>query len=188
MQRRTFLIRSGRTLAGSGALYSLPAAVATWATACSTREAESGFLVLTDLEAADIEAIAARIVPSDDSPGAVEAGVIHFIDAALSGLEADALAPLRDGLGELREDLRETEGQPSFAALAVDRQIAVLERIDQTDFFGSIRYLTLAGIFSHPSHGGNRGEIGWRLIGFDAQVPLPPPFGYYDADYAENGA
>jgi len=185
MHRRTFLIRSGRTLAGTGALFSLPAAVATWATACSPRETGRRFRVLTDSEGADIEAIAARIIPSDDSPGAAEAGVIHFIDAALSEFEAESLAPLRSSLAELRADLQQTDGQPSFAALPVDRQIAVLRGIDQTEFFETIRYLTLAGMFSHPSYGGNRDEIGWRLIGFDSQGPKSPPFGYYDANYAE---
>jgi len=187
MRRRTFLARSGRTLVGSGVLMSLPAAVATWATACSEEEAGRGFLVLTDAEAADIEAIAARILPSDDSPGATEAGVVHFIDAALSQFEAGALAGLRSGLAELQAYIERTDGLPSFTALAVDRQIEVLEGIDQTDFFGTLRYLTLAGMFSHPSYGGNRDEIGWRLIGFDAQGPTPPPFGYYDAEYNERG-
>ena len=34
--------------------------------------------------AAEIEAIAARIIPSDATPGAREAGVVYFIDRALS--------------------------------------------------------------------------------------------------------
>lgn len=167
---------------------SLPAAAATWAAACSAEEAGLGFVVLTDPEAADIEAIAARIIPSDDSPGAREAGVIRFIDAALSQLEAGALAGVRSGLAELRADLERTEGRPSFAALEVPRQIEVLRGIEETDFFGTLRYLTLAGMFSHPSYGGNLDGIGWRLIGFDSQGPTRPPFGHYDADYAERGA
>lgn len=188
MKRRQFLVQSGRSLAGSGMFLSLPAAVSTWATACSNRESGGQFSVLTAMEAADLEAIAARIVPSDDSPGATEAGVVFFIDAALSTFEADALEPLRDGLAELRARIERAYGQSSFAALSVDGQMEVLQGIDQTDFFGKIRYLTLAGMFSHPSYGGNRGEIGWKLIGFDGQGAVPPPFGYYDADYAEKGA
>jgi gluconate 2-dehydrogenase gamma chain len=39
---------------------------------------------LTASEAADIDAVAARIVPTDDTPGAREAGVVYFIDRALA--------------------------------------------------------------------------------------------------------
>src|SRR5262245_36499531 len=39
---------------------------------------------LTAAEAADIEAVAAQIIPTDDSPGAREAGVVYFIDRALA--------------------------------------------------------------------------------------------------------
>src|SRR5882672_1763872 len=38
---------------------------------------------LTAADAADIEAVAAQIIPTDDSPGAREAGVVYFIDRAL---------------------------------------------------------------------------------------------------------
>jgi hypothetical protein len=38
------------------------------------------FSALTSAQAADLEAIAMRIIPSDGTPGAKEAGVIHFID------------------------------------------------------------------------------------------------------------
>jgi len=41
------------------------------------------FQVLTAAQAKDVEAIAAQIVPSDELPGAREAGVVYFIDQAL---------------------------------------------------------------------------------------------------------
>ena len=50
-----------------------------------------------------------------------------------------------------------------------------------------VRYLTLAGMFSLPEHGGNRDQIGWRLLGFENRHAWQPPFGFYDADYAERG-
>jgi len=188
MQRRTFLTRSGAALAGSRIALSLPAAMATWATACVTREEGGGFTVLTASEATDLEAIAARILPSDDGPGAVEAGVIHFIDAALAGFRADSLEEVRRGLEERRVSVRREHGESGFASLDTDRQIAMLHQIEEGDFFDTVRFLTLAGMFSHPSYGGNRDEVGWKLIGFDVQGPTQPPFGYYDADYAEKGA
>ncbi len=46
--------------------------------------------VLTPHERATIEAAAARIVPTDDDPGAREAGVIDYIEGLLAADEVDA--------------------------------------------------------------------------------------------------
>jgi len=64
----------------------------------------------------------------------------------------------------------------------------VLESIQGTEFFATVRFLTIAGMFCLPSQGGNRDHIGWQLIGFEGPYPTQPPFGYYDADYVEKGA
>ena len=167
---------------------SLPAILATSAVACKAREEGGPFKVLTASEAAEFEAMAAQIIPSGDSPGATEAGVIHFMDAALADVRSDALGPMRQGLAELRASIRNTYDSESFAGLDHEQQVAALRAIEDTPFFGSIRFLTLAGMFSHPSYGGNRDETGWKLIGFDGQRPSQPPFGHYDAEYAEKGA
>jgi gluconate 2-dehydrogenase gamma chain len=188
MKRRAFLARAGAAIGGSRIAMSLPVILVTSTAACRARDEGAPFRVLSDSEAADLAAMAARILPSDDSPGATEAGVIYFMDTALAGPEQESLSPLRAGLAEFRSELRDAYGSGSFAALDEGRQDEALEGIDTTDFFASVRYLTLAGMFSHPSYGGNRGEVGWRLIGFDGQRPTPPPFGYYDAEYLREGA
>ena len=59
--------------------------------------------------------------------------------------------------------------------------------IENTEFFSTLRYLTIAGMFSLPEYGGNRENIGYQLIGFDDRHFWQPPFGFYDADYAEKG-
>ena len=47
-------------------------------------EREAGKLeVLTAEQARQVEAIACQIIPTDDLPGAREAGVVYFIDRAL---------------------------------------------------------------------------------------------------------
>ena len=188
LKRRTFLARTGTALAGSRIVLTLPAALATWATACTARDEGAAFRVLSVREAADLEAIASRIMPSGEVGGASEAGVIHFIDAALADLESGSLEAVRSGLEGLLESVGSEHGGATFSALPEADQIAALEAIEETEFFGTVRYLTLAGMFSHPSYGGNRDELGWRLIGFDLQGPDQPPFGYYDADYVEKGA
>jgi hypothetical protein len=35
-------------------------------------------------------------------------------------------------------------------------------------------------MFSLPAYSGNRGGIGWKLIGFEDHHVFHPPFGYYD--------
>jgi gluconate 2-dehydrogenase gamma chain len=55
--------------------------------------------------------------------------------------------------------------------------------LDQTDFFRKVRFLTLLGLFASPSYGGNKGGIGWRLVGIDGSHAFTPSFGHYDRDY-----
>lgn len=166
---------------------SVPTILATAAAACRAREEGYAFKVLTAGEAAEFEAMAAQIIPSGDSPGATEAGVIHFMDTVLGSWRSEVLEPMRRGLAELQSEIRSRYGAETFSGLDNDQQIEALQGIEDTPFFGTIRFLTVAGMFSHPSYGGNRDEVGWRLIGFDGPRPSQPPFGHYDADYAERG-
>jgi hypothetical protein len=46
--------------------------------------------------------------------------------------------------------------------------------------------LTIMGVFCLSKYGGNRDNVGWKLVGLDG----PPgawtyPFGYYDAEYVK---
>jgi len=68
----------------------------------------------------------------------------------------------------------------SFASLTASQQDAVLESIETTDAFALLRAITVAGYFSHPSYGGNRGNAGWKAIGFEDRMMWSSPFGYYD--------
>src|SRR5689334_3570089 len=55
-------------------------------------------LVLRPGEWKLVEAISARIIPSDDEPGAVEAGVVNFVDKALANEDKELVAVYRAGL------------------------------------------------------------------------------------------
>jgi gluconate 2-dehydrogenase gamma chain len=188
MKRRAFLGQTGAAFGGSWITMTLPAILATASAASAARADDQAFRVLSPSEATEFEAIAAQIIPSGDTPGATEAGVIWFIDRALADLEPTALEPLREGLLGLQVDIRETYAAESFASLDNARQIEVLRGIDDTPFFDTLRFLTIAGMFCNPSQGGNRDGVGWKLIGFEGPLPTQPPFGYYDADYAKRGA
>jgi gluconate 2-dehydrogenase gamma chain len=139
---------------------------------------------LTAAEAADVDAITAQIIPTDDTPGAREAGVVHFIDRGLATFLSHLSADYRAQLAEFQAAFHARyPDAASFASLASDQQIAYLTTIDRTPFFEATRLLTLLGMFSLPSYGGNRDGVGWKLIGFEAQHVFQPPFGYYDRDY-----
>src|SRR6266566_3332626 len=81
----------------------------------------------TPQEAAEIEAITARIIPTDDTPGAREAGVLYFIDRGLATFAVDDQKTYREGLPELQARLREMfPGGSKFSSLATEQQDAVL--------------------------------------------------------------
>jgi gluconate 2-dehydrogenase gamma chain len=135
-------------------------------------------------EAADVDAVAAQIVPTDDSPGAREAGVVYFIDRALGTFLARLAGDYRAELGEFQAEFRRRQpGRASFASLAAAQQLAYLKVVDRTPFFDTTRLLTLLGMFSMPAYGGNRDGVGWTLLGFEDRHVFQPPFGHYDRDY-----
>ena len=141
-------------------------------------------LFLTAAEAADIDAVTAQIVPTDDSPGARDAGVVYFFDRALGSFYTQLANDYRAQLAAFQAAYRERHpAARSFAALTSDEQIHFLRGIDETPFFQTTRLLTLLGMFALPEYGGNRDGVGWKLIGFEDRHVFRPPFGYYDRDY-----
>ncbi len=71
--RREFLGHTGSVAAGGWLALTLPLIYASAQTACSRSEQGAGFTNLERLDAKDIEAIAEQILPSDDTPGAIQA-------------------------------------------------------------------------------------------------------------------
>lgn len=171
---------------GAG-LLSLPALLNAAEHSAAAHHAAAEMTTLDADEAQEFAAIAARILPSDDTPGASEAGVIYFIDNVLGTSRSEWLAPLRDGLAALQMDASGSFGVKRFRELDALRQDALLESIERSEFFQTMRFLTLAGMFTLPEYGGNRDYAGWDLIGFDHRHAWQPPFGYYDADYMQRG-
>lgn len=138
---------------------------------------------LTPAEAADFEAIAAQIVPTDDTPGAREAGVVWFLDRSLRTWAAPGANAFREGLHAFQAKFAAAHDGRAFATASDDEQIAFLKSVEREEFFGTARFVTLLGMFSDPSYGGNRGGVGWQLLGFEDRHGFAPPFGWYDRDY-----
>ena len=135
-------------------------------------------------DAADIEAAASQIIPTDDTPGAKEARVVYFIDKGLATWQKDQRADFGKGVSELRRRARAVRPGASFAALTSEEQHAIMIALekDRHPFFGAIRGATIAGMLANPEYGGNHDKSGWKMIGFVDQFSWAPPFGWYDAN------
>ena len=139
-------------------------------------------------QAAEVEAAAAQIIPTDDTPGAREARVIYFIDRALVTFDKDKQPAYVQGIRELQSKTRQLVPQAkSFVELSSSQQIQVLHSIEKTDFFELLRLHTITGFLARPEYGGNHNQVGWKLIGLEDEMIYEPPFGYYDAEYGKKG-
>jgi gluconate 2-dehydrogenase gamma chain len=149
----------------------------------ATSGSPSKFEFFSPEQAAEVESVAAQIIPTDDTPGAREAGAVYFIDRALTTFDRERQSVYTQGLGDLQAKTRELfPNAAKFSGLSGDQQIQVLKAIEKTSFFAQIRTHTITGFLANPEYGGNRDEIGWKLIGFDGKFNYQPPFGYYDAE------
>src|SRR5271157_211594 len=118
LNRRGFLLAGLRGAGGAWAAFHWPAIVAAAQHALQMREAvpPAKLEVLSAEQAAEIEAAASRIIPTDETPGAREAGVIYFIDRALSTFAADHRDDYEQGLPVLQTKTRELfPGAPKFS-------------------------------------------------------------------------
>ena len=132
-------------------------------------------------QAAEIDAVAAQIVPTDDTPGAHEARCVYFIDRALTTFLSENQPVYTEGLEELAAKTKEMfPGAERFSALTPQQQVQLLTAMEHTRFFAEVRRDTIMGMFAPPSHGGNCDEAGWKLIGFEDTLNFTPPFGFYD--------
>jgi gluconate 2-dehydrogenase gamma chain len=140
------------------------------------------FAVFTDEQAAEIDAMASQIIPTDDTPGAHEARIVYFIDRGLVTFASSSRTVYMKGLDELKAKTMEMFPSFSkFSELGSAQQNQILTAIEATSFFKTVRDHTVIGMFASPQHGGNYNRAGWKLIGFEDQLNFTPPFGYYDA-------
>jgi gluconate 2-dehydrogenase gamma chain len=165
----------------------------------------------TPAQAVDVEAITAAIIPTTDTPGAREAGVVYFIDRGLSTFAKDQRDAFVQGLAVVSEMTKQLfPAAQSFASLTGDQQVqlltaleamksgqdsqtpqgnraklAKLANVDGSQIFGLFRFSTILGCFSNPEYGGNRNHVGWDLMNFKPAMAHFPPFGYYDKEYRE---
>jgi len=165
ISRRDVLKRVG--IAGAAA------AVPIDAIAQATREP---FETLTAAEGAALEAIVARLIPTDaNGPGANEARAARYIDRALGGFLASSRDTYRVGLAAIEGYASKFKGAP-FTQLSAENQDAVLSDFERAAtsgfapngalFFNLVLAHTIQGTFCDPFYGGNANFVGWDLIGY----------------------
>src|SRR6185503_263131 len=131
---------------------------------------------LTATEADLLEAICARLIPTDaNGPGATEARAAHYIDRALGGALASSRAAYTSGLAALDRYSRSSRGKP-FTELAPIDQDSVLIDVEtgaatgftgsSAAFFALVLNHTHQGTFGDPYYGGNANFVGWDLLGY----------------------
>ena len=182
--RRSFLVDSVTGLNAAWITANFPGILA--AQEHARQAAESGRLpklaFFTTAQAAEIEAMAAQIIPTDDTPGAREARCLYFIDKALTTFARNSQPVYVQGLQALQaKTMQLYPSANKFSTLSSEQQIKTLTEIEKTPFFNTVRTHTVIGFFARPVHGGNHDEIGWKLIGYNGSLNHKPPFGYYDA-------
>jgi gluconate 2-dehydrogenase gamma chain len=177
ISRRELLKRAGAV----GAVAFVPvAAVVSARTAFAQGAASAAGVVrepletLTSAEADVLEAICARLIPTDaNGPGAAEARAAHYIDRALGGALQSSRQVYATGLAALDSYATSSRGS-RFPALAPADQDRVLQEVatgsagfpNGVAFFNLVRTHTVEGTFGDPSYGGNAGFVGWDLIGY----------------------
>ena len=136
-----------------------------------------------DDDSRTVIAFTERLMPgAPGKPGATDAGVLNYIDLALSGAYADQQDFYRRGLTQLDAHCTKAYGKPfrRLTAAEQDETITALEGGKVTEFvyptaqafFNTLRTHTMEGMFADPIYGGNKDFAGWRLVGFPGAQPI----------------
>src|SRR5918999_212333 len=135
----------------------------------------STLLVLTPYEARTAAAVFERLFPTgESSPGAIEIGVLTYLDLALAGAYQDKAEAYRLGLAALDLAARRRSGKP-FADCSAEKQDTLITELEkgilpnfrvppQHDFFEMLVAHLQEGPFADPAHGGNRYKLVWKLL------------------------
>lgn len=170
---------------GSGSLLLLPR--------CTNRANQSPWRFFTEKEASLVDLIVEQIIPTDQWPGAKDAGVTNYIDKQLVGPLMRHQEKYRKGLAAVIASCEKLY-KKQFGELSWDEQTDFLKKMESgrlpgslksgksghgeqepnlwTDgldriFFGLVRDHTMQGFYGSPRHGGNKNYVSYKIIGLD---------------------
>ena len=200
--RRDFLLRSCSSLTAVWISAHWPALLSAASHARNVVQAPTAPKpeFFTGEQVVEIEAITARIIPTDETPGAREAGVAYFIDRALMTFAVDDQKTYREGLPDLQARAHEIfPALEKFSAASAEQQDEILRSFDGPaesarrrpnrpraagqNFFDTLRTHTIIAFLLDPDAGGDPNGVGWKVIGREREHMFQAPFGYYDKNY-----
>jgi gluconate 2-dehydrogenase gamma chain len=131
-------------------------------------------LTFTNAEWATLTAAVDRMLPRDEDPGALDAKVPEYIDRML---QTESMAQMKanfvPGLGALERRAQRMFQKP-FAQCTAAQQDELItlfknspEKSGEARWYEMFVVLVLEGFLGDPSYGGNQGEVGWKLVGFE---------------------
>lgn len=172
------------------------ASVAVSGSVISCAGSKSPWRFFSEEQGRTAEAICEQIIPTDQDPGAVWAGVVNYIDRQLLGPYRYLQESYRQGIAGVDETSVAMFGK-RFADLPDEQQIEVLTAMEKDEapgdtwkehsarsFFNLMVDHTMQGFYGSPRHGGNRDYVSWEMLG----VPHPPIRGrhHYDMSAPQN--
>lgn len=129
-------------------------------------------ITFSDTEAKLVSAIADRIIPADDEPGAEAAGVVFYIDKQLAGPLKRFRPAYTSALSRWNSLCQEQTGK-AFAELTPEARTEFLRQAELKPDWKLASFLqliidhTMQGFYGSPEHGGNRGDASWKMLGIE---------------------
>ena len=133
----------------------------------------------TVYEAKLLDALVEQIIPTDEWPGARDAGVTNYIDKQLVGPLSRFSQQYRDGLKAVQLSAQAMY-QCNFEEIEWDTQTRFLENMEagqlegeqwsngfHRQFFNLLLDHTMQGFYGSPRHGGNKNFVSYKMIQLD---------------------
>ena len=157
-------------------------AVAATSSGIGCSQAGNPWRFLTADEGRTLAALCDQIIPVDEDPGAVWAGVTNYIDLQLCGPLQLLRRSYRAGIAAVDKSSRILYGS-NFTRLTAGQRVELLtlmeqgrapteawKQISSAEFFDLLLQQTMQGFYGDPRHGGNREGTSWKMLG----IPYPP--------------
>jgi len=134
---------------------------------------------LTEQESLLLDALVEQIIPTDEWPGASNAGVTNFIDLQLIGPYTRFQETYRKGLYAIQETCN-TKFQKRFEELPWKEQTQFMESMSigkmegknwenglDWQLFSLIHDHSMQGYYGSPRHGGNKNNVSYKMLKLD---------------------
>lgn len=144
--------------------------------ACGADNRRRQYRSFSAKEADCIGNICEQIIPTDEYPGAIDAGVVNYIDRQIYIRFPELKKLYQDGIRSINAHCNAAYGG-DFTGLLWEEQTAVLEAMEkgelpeehwpdvsQREFFRTIRRNTMQGFYGAPHHGGNKNYVSYRMM------------------------